>query len=401
VSASSPAPALRRALLAGREKREQRGGAGDGTIVVADLDPDEALALDSLLSPRRPVLAGTTLRIALSQFEAALRECGFDPRELYEGVGGGPVRDLPAERAARRELRTGFRGWLLEHEVVRGRPSVGGWLESAIQQGRVHPDLQPLLDQALRIVGVLPGPEPVQRTVLAAEMLGGDPHGLDFGTPLHSLTVSLLAAAAGLGEHTPAREVWSAFDVVVDPISSNVVGLNLPLLGESRVACLARGMHGTHVILTYGQLATVDLRWSAGVPCFSCENPSVVIAAERALGPSCPPLVCTRGRPSDAVRLLLSAAHHAGAVILHHGDFDEAGVQILLDLEDRYGAAPWRFDLASARAALGDGWTKLSGSVTALADLVRDPAVTIPEELVLDTLIADLRAGMTLTQNQR
>ena len=37
---------------------------------------------------------------------------------------------------------------------------------------------------------------------------------------------------------------------------------------------------------------------------------------------------------------------------MHHGDFDEAGVQILRDLEPRYGAVPWRFDVAVAAQAI-------------------------------------------------
>ena len=71
-------PALRRALIHARDKRERRGGSGDSKLVIADLKPDEALALDGLLSVsrRRPVLPGGTLRVALSTCEAAIRACG-------------------------------------------------------------------------------------------------------------------------------------------------------------------------------------------------------------------------------------------------------------------------------------------------------------------------------------
>lgn len=387
-------PALRRALLAARDKREQRGGAGDGTVVLADVDAEEALALDGLLSPRRPILAGRTVRVALSQLEAALEACGIDPRQEYERVGGRPVRDIPAERSAHRELLGDFRAWIAGHEVVRARPAVRDWLEEAVRQGRVHAGLRPLLGQSLGLLAVLPAREPVQRTVLAATMLDGDPHGLDIGTPLHGLTVALLAAAADLDQGTPAREIWAAFNVLVDPVSSNAAVLNLPLLGDSRVAGVARAMRGRHVILTYGQLSGADVHWPAGVPCLSCENPSVLIAAERALGGSSPALICTSGRPSDAVRVLLSAVHRAGGAIRHHGDFDVAGVQIFRDLEDRYGARPWRFDIQSLRAALAQSSTaQPSPSVQTLEDAVSQAPLTIPEELVIDTLIADLRAA--------
>jgi uncharacterized protein (TIGR02679 family) len=394
VSEPSPDSALDRTLRAARDKREQRGASGDGRIVLPQLKPEEALALDSLLSPRKPILPGGTLRIALSQFEAALRSCGIDPRREYERVAGRPVRDLPAERVARREQSSGFRAWLAEHEVARSRPAIAAWLEDAARKGRVRADMQPLVDRALRIIAVLPPSQPTQRTVLAARMLDWDPHGLDIGTPLHGLTVSLLAAASNLDQSTPARELWSAWNVLVDPVSSNVTALNLPLSGSPAVVGMVRAMCGTHVILTYGQLSGTKLRWSDGVPCFSCENPSVLIAAEQALGRSCPPLVCTGGRPSDAVRLLFGAAHRAGAPIRHHGDFDEAGVQILRDLGDRYGAVPWRFDVDALREALLDrDGAALEPSGASLEDAVRAVASGLPEELVIDDLISDLRAA--------
>jgi uncharacterized protein (TIGR02679 family) len=386
---------LRRALLAARDKREQRGALGDGTIVLRDLEPEEALALDGLLwlSRQKPILPGKTVRITLSRFEQVLRDCEIEPRDEYERVGERPLRDLPAERAARIELRAGFLAELGEHEVARSRPPVGAWLADAARQGRIHAGM-PLVEQALRIMAALPAPETIQRTVLAARMLGGDPHGLDVGTPLHGLTMSLLRAAAGVDRDAPAREVWAVWNVLVDPVSSNVVALNLPLLGEGRVAAQLSMLRGAHAVLTYGQLSACELRWSPGSPCFSCENPSVLIAAEQALGSSCPPLVCTSGHPSDAVRLLLAAAHRAGARIHHHGDFDEAGVQILRDLEDRYDAVPWRFDVDSLSKALtGLGHVPSGPRPTRLEDALHRLPTPLPEELVIDELVSDLKAN--------
>ena len=396
MSATALDPALRRALLCARDKRERRGGSGDAKVVLADLKPDEALALDSLLSVsrRRPVLPGETLRVALSTFEAALCACGIDPRREYERVGGRPLRDLPAERASRLELRTEFRSWLESHEVVQSRPWVAEWFDQAGRQGRVHADMRPLVERALRVVGALPAVEPVQRTVLAAKLLDGDPHALDVGTPLHALTVSLLGAAAELGPDIGARAIWSAWNVVVDPISSNVAVLNLPVVGEGDAPDLVRAIRGTHLVLTYGQLSESDLRWPSGLPCFSCENPSVLIAAERALGEACPPLVCTGGRPSDAVRLLFSCIHRAGAEIRHHGDFDEAGVQIFRDLEDRYGAVPWRFDVDSLREALGGlGHAAPNAPPATLEDAVQELSRAVPEELLIAALLSDLTSA--------
>ena len=215
----------------------------------------------------------------------------------------------------------------------------------AERQGRIRPDIWLSVERALSVVAALPRSGPAtQRTVLAASVLDGDPHALDPGTPLHSLVVDMLAAGRGLHRDTPPRAVWAAWDVLVDPVSSNVVALNLPLQGHGVAARLCAAAPGLAVILTYGQLASEPPRWPRGVACFSCENPSVLIAAERALAAACPPFVCTGGRPSDAVRLLFDTVVEAGGRIRHHGDDDEAGVQILEDLQRRYAAEPWEVD---------------------------------------------------------
>jgi uncharacterized protein (TIGR02679 family) len=389
LSAATADPALDRVILAARDKREQRGAGGDGRVVVGDLTAEEALALDGLLFPsrRKPVLPGTTVRVALSQFEAALRSCGIEPRTEYERVGGRPLRDLPAERAARQERRGEFRSWLMSHPAVVARPVAAEWLEQAVRQGRVHEGMRALVERALQVLAALPSEDVVQRGVLATRFLGGDPHALDVGTPLHGLTISLLAAAAGLGDAASAREVWAAWNVLVDPISSNVAALNLPLIGDGPAAVIARAVRGTHVVLTYGQLSASKLRWPLGVPCFSCENPSVVIAAEQRLGAACPPLVCTAGRPSDAVRRLFSIVHRAGVRLRHHGDFDAAGVQIFRDLEDCYAAVPWRFDVAGLCKALG----QRPAPTGSLEDEVRRLSRGVPEELIIEALLSDLR----------
>ena len=160
--------ALERTLLAARDKRERIGAGGDGTLTLTRLGAEEALALDGLLTPRKPILAGQTRRIPLSQLEAALRAGGID-RLAYERVGGRRLRDLPAERAAARLTQSQFRAWLSEHSVATQRPAVAAWLEAAARQGQVHAGMRPAIERALRIVAALPSAEPIQRTVLAAE----------------------------------------------------------------------------------------------------------------------------------------------------------------------------------------------------------------------------------------
>ena len=389
-------PALDRVLQAAREKRERRGGAGDATVKVPALHDAEAFALDGLLaaaSPRkRTVLAGLPLQVKLSELEAALRASGFDPRAEYERVGEAPLRDLRAERAAARHARDSFREWLLSHPVVRAQPALAEWTEQALEQGRLHQAMRPVVDQALQVIEVLPSPEPVQRTVLAARLVDGDPHALDPGTPLHGLVVSLLVAQVGLDATVGMREVWRRFGVIVDPVSSNVITLGLPLAGDGDAARLVGAAAGTHVILTRAQLAAGRLAWPPGVPCFSCENPSVVIAAEQALGGSCAPLICTGGHPSEAGRLLLSAIAGAGGEIRHHGDFDEAGLAIFRDLSERYGAVPWRFDRDALHHAIARlGFVAAPTTGQSIDKVVASLPRAIPEELLLDELLNDLR----------
>jgi uncharacterized protein (TIGR02679 family) len=385
-------PALHRTLQRARERRERRGAAGDGTFVLENLSDAEALALDGLLSPQKPVLPSTRRRFSLSALEAALRQIGIDPREAYEAVSDRPLRDRPAERTAVHRARERFHAWLAGHPVVSGRPALGEWLIDAARQGRIHPDLQPVVERALRVVAALPPPVPIQRSVLAAQLIDDDPHALDVGTSLHSLVVALLGAQARLEAGTPPRAVWAAWNVLVDSISSNVAALNLPLLGDSPLAETARLLRGTAVILTHGQLSAGELLWPRDVQCFTCENPAILMGAERALGVDCPPLICTGGRPSDAVRLLLASLHGAGAHLRHHGDFDDAGVQILRDLELRYGAVPWRFDAEGLREALlGRGRPVPVPWPATLEEAVRRCSRSLPEELLLDELLADLR----------
>ena len=241
------------------------------------------------------------------------------------------------------------------------RPRIATWLEAAADQGRLQPSNRPLVERALAIVDALPADPPRQRAVLAAETLDGDPHALDVDRSLHGLVVALLIAEAELVDAS-AREVWRTYGVIVDPVSSSVACLNLRPSDNSRLARLLRLMHGSHVVLTFGQITTEPLIWPDDMLLYSCENPSVLIAAERELGAGCPPLICTAGYPSDAVRALLAGLHAAGARLRHHGDGDAAGEQILDDLRDRYEAERWG---------------------------IHTPGIV--EELVIDELLSDLR----------
>jgi hypothetical protein len=53
---------------------------------------------------------------------------------------------------------------------------------------------------------------------------------------------------------------------------------------------------------------------------------------------------CTNGQPGAATMLLLRALRAAGARLVHHGDFDWAGIRIGNVLHRQLSVEPWRFD---------------------------------------------------------
>ena len=133
------------------------------------------------------------------------------------------------------------------------------------------------------------------------------------------------------------------------------------LPGRLRAAARA----GRPIVLTLAELRAEPPRLSGEV-LFVCENPSIVAAAANALGPGCPPLLCTSGWPNTAVAAILDAAEAAGMGVLVHADGDEAGAAIAARVLRRTRARPWR-------------------SV--------DPSAGIHEEALLDDLLDDLGSG--------
>ncbi len=69
-------------------------------------------------------------------------------------------------------------------------------------------------------------------------------------------------------------------------------------------------------------------------------------------------------------------------------------MQILRDLQSRYGAVPWRFDVASLRTVLHRTDRRVPKPPTAtLEKAVSELDDGVAEELVIDELLVDLRAA--------
>lgn len=401
-------PGLERIVEHAAHKRERRGPFGDAKVALDPLTEQEADALDGLPWPgrRRTFISGDTPTIGLLRFEAALEAGGLHPDLLYAEVLGRPVRDLPGENRARRASRGAFAEAVLADSRVRERPALQAWLDAACAAGHLGPSDADALDAALQVVARLTpaGPidalqgvqRPVDRAVLSAELFDGRPHALDGDTRLERLTRSLIGAWAGIDSAARPRSVWDACGVEVDATSTVVLTLNLAPRGDQSLERALRAQSGRHVVLTLGQLRRGSARWPAG-DVFVCENPSVLRAAERALGERCPPLVCGSGWPTDAVRELLEQLRCAGATLLYHGDFDLAGIAIFRLLERDAGVRPWCYDVeAYGRALTACGHRDLprvSAPRPAAGDLERALQTSgheIPEELLLDELLGSL-----------
>jgi uncharacterized protein (TIGR02679 family) len=130
----------------------------------------------------------------------------------------------------------------------------------------------------------------------------------------------------------------------------------------------------------------------------------VLRRAAQVLGPRCPPLLCTEGRPSTAFDRLARILRAGGARLNYHGDFDWDGIDIANGVIARHGAQPWLMTEADYRAG-----ARPIGEAVALTGRRRptpwDPGldaamdeigVALYEEAVTDSLLASLSAGTCL-----
>lgn len=312
---------------------------------------------------------------------AGLAEHGATLEELLEAVGG-PLRDLVAERRSARDegaadreaavaavsaLVVGRTGGdpadiagLIDRWVV-GRPTGGG---SASGQAA----------EMVRVVEAIPEAGGVPLAALAASVFG-DAHALDRTQPLGRAVARLLAVEASvregadwvdpLGSAEAWRAAWASGGVTCDAVSSQVLVLNLPLVGDAPAVALSRAAPGEPTWLTLRSLsAGLGLAGEADV--FVCENPSILEAAADELGASAPPMVCTFGRPTAAVWALLRAITPP-AWLRVRADGDATGWGIVNSLLGEFdGASPWRMPsgtTAYEEELLGDLLGDLARSV--------------------------------------
>jgi uncharacterized protein (TIGR02679 family) len=315
------------------------------------------------LSPNERKEVGGVLGIAwiasgrdvpVTALQAALADRGTSIAALLEAQR--PLRDRKAERtealtraeAEHAEALTTIRSAGIDVEIAsqvlarRGVPRAGS--------GR----LQPFVKSVTRTWNALPRPTSERRIALSvlAGQLFQDTHALDRSTALGRavarlalLTTNHDAPDFGSIAHADTwRSAWDTVGVDIDTVSSTVLVLNLPITGDAPAVLLTQAAGPEPVWLT---LRSLDGRWRPSdvlTHVWVCENPSVLEAAADQLGPACPPLVCTFGRPSAAGIHLLRGLGKHGVHAHVRADDDRTGQSIVAQLLSEIpNARPWRF----------------------------------------------------------
>ena len=396
-------PALRWII----ERLVARMGGGrslQGTLVRANATADERRAVDDLLG--RKSTAGAQLTLDLAALEDMLRDSGLiDTLEDAVLACHGPVDN---RRAETERLRGDWQA-IFDTACTRCReqPALVKWVDALASDGTLkrlaRGDLVTAgewLDRAIQILERNPHDE-VLLANLGADC-AGDSHALDRGQPLATLCLRAIAIMHGIDGQRSAearRKAWAAVGVIIDDLSAPVLVFNLrATTGSALEAVLTlHRQQGQPAFLTYRQLQT-GANFGPLHPemriIYICENPSVVSAAARELGPRCRPLICTNGQPASAVRLLLAQLRQAGVELRCHADFDWAGLRIVDQLVRDQAAIPWRMEPADYRSQSGtvslDPQSFVSEWSPELADALRAEGKAVFEEQVILSLLCDL-----------
>lgn len=357
-----------RVLAAARVKREA-GKLGVRSRLAIALTPAERAQVGVLLGTRWQAAGGPVTTVDLRR---ALGAYDVSVDELLVAVGG-PLRDLPADRAAAAERRA--------DEDEQARAVLAGVLAAVSRDDDWH---AALLDSAVRAClppagdgaalsrahdlarigtefatddGSAPGdpPTPTQLLGVVAARLFTDAHALDrdraLGRAAARWAAHVAAAVTGgdpvepLASARAWREAWEAVGVACDAVSSTVLVLALPLVGPSPAASLSAAAASEPLWLTLRSMRPPPSPSPGVREVFVCENPAVVEAAADQLGQSSAPLVCTFGVPGLAATTLLDALARAGVTLRIGADGDVTGRRIVNSLiATMPGAIPWRME---------------------------------------------------------
>lgn len=362
---------------------------------LANPNSVERQAIERLLGI--PGKTGKHLTVRISDLEYIVTNLGFDSLQSALELLDGPIisrAEMKAqEDVAWKDLLDEYRDDLSKaggHSDAIDSLLMGGCLRRISKQNQdVARDL---LSQALKVVRRLrtlhEQGERVCRAALSAEIFG-DSHALDSGQPV----VTILKAVHDMSECDDVA-FWSQVSIECDATTSSVLVLNARFKG--------------------GDLANaLNLYAEAGEPCritlntidrglipdcesvFVCENPSVLGEASRRYASKAKPMICTEGQPSIACQRLLGLLSEQDTSIHYHGDFDWGGIRIGNFVHRLCGGfVPWQYNAVDYLAIEG-GFDLAREDTDALWDTelctrMRERAVGVHEEMILDRLLADL-----------
>ncbi|SOE32598.1 TIGR02679 family protein [Streptomyces sp. OK228] len=400
-------PEFRRLLGAARRSLERNGGEITGSISLTNPTAEERKAIIGITGAYRSADV-RRVSLPLAALDQNVRNVtGASLRDVLERMGP-PLRFRADERSAidqaRQQLLAEGEASALHAENPWYKEWLSGLASDGTITGLINKKDERLLSQAIRVLEYLyaraSGSPPVMLAALA-DATTGNTKALNPGQgSLPTLVLRALATARGVPLEAGAearRELWDAFDVIVDDLASRVLVLNLPAAGRGLGEWLTdAARYGTPFHVTLHQLVTLPV--TVHVPrVYVCENPAVLRRAAGELGASSPPLICAEGRPSTAFHRLARLIVNGGGRLLYHGDFDWPGIDMTNQLIGRYGAEPWKMSAEDYLEGLRteDDHVALSGKARStswdprLSNAMQEHQAAVYEEGVADALLAD------------
>ena len=349
-----------------RARVEAKGLAVGGQVQVELEGRQERHAMGALLGRS---VTRDRVSVDLAKLDERLRErSGVGGLlEVLTAVGGAPLKDLAAQRAASAVGR--------EQPLELARSSIDApwgeeWVRGLRRTGLLtnRPDAVRVITEAvtvLRALTAVDGLSTGSRVELAARLLG-DAHALDQDRLLHQVVLRGLAAAAGCGVPTGAadrRALWEAYGAGPDLVSRTCLTWGLRPTGGQAVArrLVTATDSGDPIHLTAWDLRRLSsLEGLSDATVLVCENPRVLEAvAEHARSPW--PVVCTSGEPNTVVTAMLGMLVEGGARLRYHGDFDWPGVAIANRVVARFAAVTWRMNAADYEEGVRREAPRLTG----------------------------------------
>lgn len=337
-----PGPA--RVLGVARQRLED-GRLGQRATLDVSLSSTERIDVGRLLDAS---WHRSTDAVPVARLRRALEGHGTDLEDLLVAVSG-PLQDLRAERAALRDHRKLDRQEGLD--VLRRLGPAGmddGVLELCLFGAPSRAQRAGEISNVIEHLDARESSNPIQLPVLAAQLFG-DSHFLDRNTGLGRAVARFLSARATapenpwsdpVGDAAAWHRAWELGGVICDSVSSQVLVLNLPLVGEGPAARLT-AQSGEPVWLTLRALRQGFRLAEDVAEVFVCENPAIVEAAADRLGGTGRPLVCTFGVPTLATTTLLNGLASCTRLRVR-ADGDETGWRIVERLLQLPGAERWR-----------------------------------------------------------